>query len=401
MIRAHFSALEGEDVFLDNAGGSQVPVAVADRVRDYMLTTYVQVGADYETSLRATATVERARELVRVLMHSAGVGEVVLGPSTSALLAMLADCYGRVPDPSRNEIIVAESGHEANVGPWVRLADRGFRVVWWKVDPERQACPVEALEAMLGRKTRIVALPHVSNLLGRIDDIVTVTRMAHEAGARVVVDGVAYAPHRAMDVAEWEVDWYVCSHYKVYGPHMASLFGRHDAFAEIEGPNHFFVPKGNVPCKMELGGVLHEACAGLLGLAGYLAMLAGTDPSAPFDRAAVHRAFETMTVCERPLQERLLSYLRGKPAVKLIGPAQPGPDRVPTVSFVDARKSSREIAVAANQRRLGIRYGHFYAHRLCTALGLEPDDGVVRASLVHYNTLDEVDRLIGFLETVL
>jgi selenocysteine lyase/cysteine desulfurase len=246
-----------------------------------------------------------------------------------------------------------------------------------------------------------VALPHVSNILGRIDDLRAVCDLAHAAGARVVADGVALAPHRAMDVAAWGVDLYAFSTYKVYGPHMAALFGTHEALAEVEGPNHFFVDARDVPYKLELGGVLHEGCAGLLGLVEYLSLLAGTEPGGSIDRATVERAFALMDRCERPLTARLLDYLNGRAEVSIVGPARADDLRVPTVSFVHRDKSSKDLALAANERGLGVRYGHFYAHRLCTVLDLEPEDGVFRASMVHYNSPAEVDRLIEFLDTAL
>jgi cysteine desulfurase family protein (TIGR01976 family) len=400
-LRSQFPALGSDTVFLDNAGGSQVPAAVADRVRDYMLGTYVQLGADYELSRRASRTVDRARELARTLVGCGEPGVVAFGPSTSALLAMLADCYARAPHPTRDEIVVAESGHEANVGPWVRLEQRGYRVRWWRLDRGSWRLPTDALEELLCERTRLVALPHVSNILGRIDDLSAICRTAHGAGARVIADGVAFAPHRTMEVNAWDVDVYAFSTYKVYGPHMAALYATREALAELEGPNHFFVEPDDVPYKLELGGVLHEGCAGLLGLCDYLPLVAGAEPGGPLDRAVVERAFSRMDQLERPLTERLLEYLRGKRAVRIVGPESADANRVPTISFVHRDRSSREIALAANERGLGVRYGHFYAHRLLGALVPDPNDGVVRASMVHYNTASEVDRLIEFLDTIL
>jgi cysteine desulfurase family protein (TIGR01976 family) len=400
-VRAWFPSLESSQIFLDNAGGSQVPAVVADRIRDYMLSTYVQVGADYEASKRATETVEEARSLVSLLVNAGDAGKVAFGPSTSALFAMLADCYGRAPDPRRDEIIVCEAGHEANVGPWVRLRDRGYAVKMWRFDPETFSCPMSELKELLSERTRILAVPHVSNLLGSIDDIEEMARLAHKVGARIVVDGVAYAPHRAVDVAKWKVDWYVYSTYKVYGPHMAALYGTDDAFHELVGPNHFFIDPKEVPYKFELGGVLHEGCAGITALKDYLLFLAGCTSGEPFDRDVIERAYNTMAELELPLQKKLIDYLLAKKKIRLIGPSSIDSSRVPTISFVHESKSSKEIVLAANERGLGIRYGHFYAHRLAAAMGLEPEDGVVRASLVHYNSEEEVDRLIECLDQLL
>ena len=396
-VRAAFPALEADTVFLENAGGSQVPGVVADAVRDYMRSTYVQLGADYALSEKATAVVDRAHDFVRLLMGGEGVGEVVLGASSSALCRMLADAYLPTIRPG-DEIVVAEAGHEANIGPWLRLEAAGATIRWWRVDPETGHTSLDTLSGVLNERTRIVAFPHVSNLLGEITDVEAVTRMAHAVGARVVVDGVAYAPHRAMDVRAWGVDYYTYSIYKVYGPHMGAMFGRPEAWAEVEGPNHFFVPKGEVPYKFELGGVSHEGAAGLLASAGYLAFLAGEREAT---RDASLRAFTRMEAWERPLQEQLVGWVREHPALRIVGPDHAGEGRVATVSFLHRSKTSREVSLAANAAGFGIRHGHMYAHRLCTAMGIDPEDGVVRVSAVHYNTPAEIERLIEVLEPAL
>jgi len=398
-IRRRFPALTGPTVFFENAGGSQVPQFVVDRMRDYMLTSYVQLGAGYPLSNDATRMVDDAHRFVRTLVNGRD-GEVILGPSTSALLQMLGDCYGRVFEPGR-EIVVAQTGHEANVGPWKRLETLGAKLVWWKLDAETATCPLDRLERLLNDRTALVAFPHVSNLLGDVVDIRAITDMAHAAGARVVVDGVAYAPHRAIDVASWDVDWYAYSAYKVFGPHMAALWGRRDAVAELTGPNHFFVPDDDLPFKFEVGGPNHESCAGVLGLSDYLDFLAGGSSSKIVDRKTVERAFARMTELELPLQARLIEYLRSRSDLRIVGPVDDGVSRVPTVSFVHATKSSRSITEAVHRSGIAVRHGHMYAYHLCEALGLDPEDGVVRVSMVHYNTPGEVDRLIGVLEATL
>ena len=258
-IRSAFPALDGDLVFFENAGGSQVPAVVADRIREYMLSSYVQLGAGYELSQRATRLVDEAHDFVRILFNG-GHGEVILGPSTSALLRMLASSYARVLTAG-DEVVIAEIGHEANLGPWKSMQRFGIELKWWRMDPETCDSPIEGLAELLSERTALVAVPHVSNLLGGIVDVAEITRLAHAAGARVVVDGVAYAPHRALDVAAWGVDFYAYSTYKVYGPHMAAMWATHDALAELSGPNHFFVPDDELPYKFEEGSVTKAAPA--------------------------------------------------------------------------------------------------------------------------------------------
>lgn len=233
-VRDAFPALAQGPIFLENAGGSQVPKVVADAIHRYLLDRYVQLGAGYERSREATQTVERAHAFVRRLM-GAKSGQVILGPSTTALLHIIAHCYGDVLRPGQN-IVLAQTGHEANLGPWRLLQKRGVEIRIWPLDPSNLQCSLEALDGVLDRNTALVTFPHVSNLLGEIVDLASITARVHAMGARVVVDGVAYAPHRRMQVEEWGVDWYVYSTYKVYGPHLAALYGRADALAELTGP---------------------------------------------------------------------------------------------------------------------------------------------------------------------
>jgi cysteine desulfurase family protein (TIGR01976 family) len=417
-VRARFPALTAPDrdtVFLDNAGGAQVPQALLDRTIEAFRRGYAQLGGTYPASQRSAAAIAAARSFLRTFVHGDDIGEVVLGPSTSALCLALADAHARASTPARRarqRIVVCTGGHESNVGPWLRLADRGFEVV--EVGMRRATDAYgeddleidhDALARALDERTRLVAVHHVSNLLGRIEDVSAISRAAHEVGAEVVVDGVAFAPHRAPDVVATGADWYVLSTYKVYGPHMAMLFGRREAFEGLVGSNHFFVADDAIPGKFELGGVDHEACAGMLGVRDHFAWLAGggdrVDES--IDRATIERASETMRLLEQPAMDAMTRWLadRSGESLRTIGPVTSDPDvRMPTFSFVarDARYRSADLAREANAEGLGLRFGHFYSHRLASALGLDLEDGVVRASFVHYNDRDEVERMIDWLD---
>lgn len=398
-LRREFPALASGVVFLENAGGSQVPACVADAMHRYLRETCVQPGAGYPLSRRCAATVEAAHAFARLFV-GARSGHAILGSSTTALLNLIAAGYAQVLKPGQ-EIVLAETGHEANLGPWKRLERLGVKIRWWRVDPATFTCPLDGLRELLNERTALVALPHVSNLLGGIVDLPAVVKLAHAAGARVVADGVAYAPHRAVDVDAWEVDWYVYSTYKVFGPHMAVLYGRNDALAELPGPNHDFIPRDDLPYQFEPGGANHEGCAGLLALGDYLKLLAAVEPGAPLDRAVIETAFAHAAALEQPPTARLLEYLHGKPGVRVIGSPVADEHRVGTVSFVHDRLSSREITAAVDRSEVAIRHGHMYAHHLCLALGLPVEDGVVRVSLVHTNTMAEIERLLEVLDGVL
>jgi cysteine desulfurase family protein (TIGR01976 family) len=418
-FRAWFPALASDTVFLENAGGSQVPGVVADAMATYMTSCYVQLGAGYPESDQADAVVDGAHAFAERLMGGETAGRAALGPSTSQLVAMLAGSLAPRLGPG-DEIVAMEAGHEANLGPWVRLAEStGATLRWWKVDPSTGESSLEDLAALLGPSTRVVAAVHVSNLMGHALDAKALADVVHaHSSARVVLDGVAFAPHRAVDVEAWGVDWYVDSTYKVYGPHMAMLWGRHEAWAELTSPYHFFTHDEAVPHPFEVGGANHEGCAGLLALAPYLAEVAslgrGHAPGGPpaerltvpqlleaagaLTRGDITDAFACMEAAERPLQQRLLEWLASRPEARVIGRAVDGPERVPTIAFVVPGRRSSELASAAHAAGVALRHGHNYAHRLATAMGLDTDEGPVRVSAVHYNTPEEIERAITALD---
>jgi cysteine desulfurase family protein (TIGR01976 family) len=392
-IREKFPALTSAFAYMENAGGSQVPAAVADAVREYMLTNYVQLGAGYEQSNIATETVENAHRFMREFVSAPSDGRLVLGPSTTALIQLVANACSRAWREG-DEVVIAATNHEANIGGWLRLQERGIVVKWWPVDQETFRSEPTALEELITARTRLVALPHISNLVGQIEDVAEVVRISHAAGALVCADGVAFAPHRAVDVQQLGVDWYVFSAYKVYGPHMAVLYGQSSAFDELEGPNHSFIPNHDA-YKWELGGVSHESCAGLLALESYFGFLAEEEYGG---RVTIEKAFAAIEKLERPPESRLREWLASRSDLTIVGPVESSEQTVPTVSFVHSRLPSDHIAQYVNRSDMGIRSGHMYAVRLLEGLGIAPEPGVVRVSLVHYNTIVEVEKLIDKLE---
>ncbi|MEZ0327865.1 MAG: cysteine desulfurase-like protein [Fimbriimonas sp.] len=395
-VRNRFPALQSGFTYLENAGGSQVPASVADAIRDYMLTSYVQIGANYDASQRATQTVADAHAFMELWVNAQNNGKVILGPSATALVNIVANAYADTLQPG-DEIIIAESNHEANAGPWERLEKRGATIKFWKVDPQTYKLPLDELERLLTSKTRIVAFPQVSNLLGDTVDVQKITEFVHSKGAKVFVDGVAYAPHGVVDVTAWNVDWYVFSNYKVYGPHMATLYAQHDAIEELTGPNHFFIPKDAIPSKWELGALNHEGCAGLLGLEDYVTFLSGHQEA---NREAIVKACQTMAALEKPLTDRFLGYLANKEGVQIIGPG-PSKSAIGTISFTSRQTSNIKIVDHLIANQIGTRAGHMYALRLCQALDIDLSQGVVRLSLLHYNTREEIEKTIAVLDEVL
>ena len=399
-MRAQFPALASGFAFFENAGGSQVPAQVIERMRALMVEGYVQTTAGYPASDIVDGVVHEAKSFANVLMNGEGVGLTVIGPSTTDLLYRLSNSLAHTVRQG-DEIVVQVTNHEANIGPWVRLESAGAKVKWWGVDPETGGYDYQELRSHLSERTKIVAVAHTSNILGDILDARRVTEMAHGAGALVVVDGVAFAPHTAIDVQAIGADFYACSLYKVYGPHIALLFGTDGAWSQVRGPNHFFIEEGDLPWKFELGCQPYEALAGFLGTGEYLSFVAGRE--APlFDRATVEAAFQRMRDLEMPVQERIGNYLLSKPQVRLVGPRSAARDaRHPTFSFLHRTKASDVVVSGVNGAEIGIRYGHMYAARLCEALRAPLGTGFVRVSAVHTNTLEEADRLIEAFERAL
>lgn len=444
-LRKHFSYFDPNKklpIFMENAGGSQCPNVVIDAMSNYMRSMYVQVGAGYELSIRAKEVVESAHKFMKTFVNADEVGEVALGPSSSQLLETLSHCYFNIME-EEDEVIVHQANHEANAAPWIKLAQkRGLKLKFWEV-AEDFSSTLESLGKLLSSRTRIIAVAHVSNILGEILDLETMVKFVRQQmgsnRARVIVDGVSFAPHRAIDVAKWGVDWYVFSTYKVWGPHMAVLFGTHDAFNEIkdEMPNSYFVPSNNFSSKFELGCLNHEGCAGILALQQYLRSLAEEESSilslgasqepdlvksvqepvsaikigdsSILDRMLVEAAFRTVKLLEESLQSPLIDYLKSRSDVRIVGPPNAdGLCRVPTISFVHKSKKSNDIAQALYEKGFALRNGNMYSHRLISALcssnlmfNNDVVEGVVRISMIHYNTPSEVSYLISCLNNIL
>ncbi|KAH9044128.1 PLP-dependent transferase [Lactarius hengduanensis] len=410
VARAHFPSLLSGFVFADNAGGSQCTELVAKRIFDYLINTNAQPGADYSVSAESTRRVSAGIVAAAELLNAASSDEIVLGSSSTMNLENLARSIEG--DVLNDEEIVVTVEHEANVGPWKKLAARkGLTLKHWHpriTDPSNPyslAYDVQDLLPLITPKTRLVAFSACSNILGSIipvKNVITAARSrAAELGVRKIefsIDCVAYAPHRRMDVQDWDVDYAVFSFYKVFGPHISALYARAASLRSSVAPiTHHFLHVDTVGYKLQPGGPGYELVHGVTGVPIYLRSLT---PGGTLEAAFVASAVQESALCER-----LLGFLRGHaPRVRIVGDAHNGSSRAPTISFVVQDILSRDIVRACDATgTIGIRYGHFYAHTLVDELvpKIDINDGVVRVSLVHYNTVDEVDRIIDVLRGVL
>lgn len=399
-VQRNFPALGQGQVYLDNAGGSQVARQVAERLTDYLFTANVQLGASYAASVRAGEMVQEGRQALATLFNASRPEEVVMGATTTQLFDQLARALVQTWEPG-DEVIVTGFDHEANIGPWKKLADKGIVIREWAMPSGADHPDLDDLKALMSDRTRLVAVTHASNIYGTINDVRAIADLVHAGGALLCVDGVAYAPHRAVDVQALGADFYAFSVYKVYGPHFAALYGRYDLLLAAGNINHSFFPTDKVPQKFEPGNASYELAYSCLGVIDYFEALAQAHGINSKGRAAVEAAFGLIARHEEALSQRLLAYLAARDDVTIIG--DPSPDaarRVPTISFVIHGQSSDAVVRAVDPTGIGIRFGDFYSRGLVQSLNLSNPDGVIRVSAVHYNTVDEIDRLIARLEEI-
>lgn len=397
-VRSQFPALSSGYAYLDNAGGSAVLKPVADRITDYLLNSAVQLGASYSESVAAGERVMEARKSVAQFINARYPEECVMGGSTTHLLQIL--CRAIAPSiQTGDEIIVTNCDHEANIGPWVRLCEeRGATLRVWPVDAQSMELELGDLDALLNEKTRFVAMTHASNILGSVNPVAEVARRVHAVGGQLCVDAVAYAPHRLVDVQASGADYYVFSFYKTFGPHFAVMWGKREALLELPSLNHFFIGKEVIPYKLQPGNLNYELSYGCIGISDYLIDIGRRLGASGTDRQLMQAAFDAFEVQEDLLAETLLAFLRETPGVRIIGKSRVTEgDRVPTISFVVEGIQSEAIVRRVDNHRMGIRFGDFYARRLIEQLGLTPYGGVVRVSIAHYNTVDELNRLVEHL----
>ena len=402
-VRQHFPALSGDWVFFDNAGGSQILQPVVDRINKYLLTSNVQHGASYSISQLAQERLAEATRAMAAFINAKNPSEVIMGSSTTMLIRILSICLGNWFKPG-DEIIVTNCDHEANIGPWVDLEKQGLKIKFWQINPESLELHLDDLAPLMNKRTRLVAMTHVSNILGTINPIKNITEFVHDHGALICVDGVAYAPHRKIDVQALNVDFYAFSCYKVFGPHHAVMFGKHELLLELPGFNHYFVDSTNIPYKFQPGSVNYELSYGMLGLIDYLdelAVLHSNHQILDDLSKRITYTFELITEYEEFIGARLLDYLNSTPNVHLVGHQTADSQvRVPTISFTVDKMNSASIPPEVDKHNIGIRYGDFHSKRFIKDLGLAENSGVVRVSMAHYNTTEEVDRLIDVFDKI-
>ncbi len=405
-LRAQFPSLaltlDGHPaVFFDNPGGTQVPSAVVEAVTDYYRGSNANVGGAFATSRRTDAVVAGARQAMADLLNATGPETIVFGSSMTALTFHLARSFAEAIKPG-DEVVVTTLDHDANVTPWTDLEAAGAVVRVVDIHPEDGTLDMESFQSVLSARTRLVAVTSASNAIGTMPDVARIIGMAHAAGALVFVDAVQFAPHAPVDVQALDCDFLACSAYKFFGPHMGVLYGKAEHLTRLT-PHKVRPSKDAIPYRWESGTLNHEGLAGVSAAVDYLAGIGerfgepGTDR-----RQALKAAMAAIRGYEQTLSKRLLEGLQGIGDITVYGLTDTARlnERLPTVAFTWPRLTPRATAEYLAARGFCVWSGNYYALGLMERLGLEGHGGAVRVGLAHYNTMEEVDRLVAALQDV-
>jgi cysteine desulfurase family protein (TIGR01976 family) len=397
-VRSSFPALHRapEFIFFDNAAGAQIPQIVFDAVNRHLLDCNVQRGGRYAKSQEVDATIARGRQSVADLLNARDPSEIAFGMNATSFIRLVSEALGQTLQP-RNEIIITDMDHEANIATWLALERNGAKFVWWKMREDANL-HAEDLKPLLSSRTRLVACSVTSNATGSIVDVAAAAKLAHDVGAEIFLDCVHYGPHGLIDVQAFDCDYLVCSGYKIFSPHMGFLWGRRELLQKLPTFREDFIPD-EPPGKIEAGTFIYENVAGMEAAVCYLEglgkILANNDArsAAHSRRANLVRAMNAIRDYEASLSREMLRVLRNCGATLFgIDQEQRVGERVPTLCFNLAKISPARVTTTMANAGIGIRDGHMYSPRLMRRLGLSLDAGAVRASLVHYNTIDEIHK---------
>lgn len=399
-IRSQYPVFSNPDTarwaMFENAGGSYVPRQVIDRLNDFFKFTKVQPYGPFEASIAAGKAMDAAYRCMAALLN-ADAEELTLGPSTTMNFYVLAQAAAPLLGPG-DEIIVTNQDHEANIGCWRRLENRGAVIREWRIDPETGELAIDDLKALISARTRLVCFTLCSNIVGTMNDVAAICGIAHEAGALAIGDGVSFAPHQILDVAVSGLDMYLFSTYKTFGTHVGVMWGKKSVLERLEPQGHYF--NADKPhYAFNPAGPLHAEIAALAGVGEYIETIYGHH----FENGAISlhdkavRVFDLFADHESRLANRVLGAIAALPGARIIGRAAATPgSRAATIAFVPKGKRPSEAVATLVEKGLALRNGHFYAVRCLEALGIEDvEEGVIRISLVHYNTEEEVARLVA------
>src|SRR5213080_223432 len=383
--------------FLDGPAGTQVPKQVIQAIEDYLVSANANTCGAFETSRRNDAMIASTRAAMADFFNC-HPGEVVFGQNMTTITFALARAIGR-EFKAGDEIVVTTLDHDANVAPWQALQERG--VVVRQVDIHEEDCTLDFddLRRKITPKAKVVAVGYASNMVGTINRVAEITKLAHAAEALMFVDAVHFAPHGLVDVKALDCDFLVCSPYKFFGPHLGTLYGKREHLERFK-PYKVRPATDVSPESWETGTQVQELIAGIAAAVDYMAELGRhCDSTAKNRREALHAAYRETVPYERSLFTRMLNGLQAIRGVKVYGITDPKRfnERCSTISLRVGKHHPTEIAKFLGDRGIFTWDGNFYAMNLSERLGVEPKGGVLRIGLVHYNTADEVERLLKAL----
>jgi cysteine desulfurase family protein (TIGR01976 family) len=405
-VRAQFPSLSQTvnghpAAFLDGPGGTQVPQRVIDAISNYLSRDNANTGGAYSTSRRTDAMIAEARAAMADFLHCAA-DEVVFGPNMTTLTYAMSRAIGRELKPG-DEIVVTRLDHDANCSPWLQMAeDRGVTVRWAEIHDEDCTLDLADLASKINSNTKLVAAGYASNAVGTINPVKEIVALAHKAGALAYIDAVHYTPHGLIDVQALDCDFLVCSTYKFFGPHMGVLYGKREHLQRYR-PYKVRPLTDAIPNCWEWGTMTHELIAGITACVEYFAdMGRHVRPEVQTRRAAIEAAYAAIHEHERALLDRVMTGLKKIPGAKIYGITDPArfEQRCATLAVRIEGHTPLELATQLGDRGFFTWDGNYYALNLTEHLDVENSGGFLRTGLVHYNTVEEVDRLLAALREI-
>jgi cysteine desulfurase family protein (TIGR01976 family) len=400
-VRSQFPSLSREvnghqAAFLDGPGGTQVPQRVIAAISDYFITHNANTGGAYATSQETDQVIAGARSAMADFL-GCNADEIVFGPNMTTLTFAISRAIGRELKAG-DEILLTHLDHDANISPWRALEECGVKIQFADINEHDCTLNIENLARKITPRTRLVAVGYASNAVGTINDVKTIIRLAHDAGAMAYIDAVHYAPHGPIDVRELDCDFLACSTYKFFGPHMGVLCGKREHLTRLQ-PYKVRANTNAVPQRWEWGTLNHECIAGITACVAYLAELGRSVASCSDRRQTLMSAYRAIQTHERKLMDRMLRGLREIPGLHLYGIRDPArlESRCPTFAVRIDGHTPLELATELGERGVYTWDGNYYAINLTERLGVEQSGGFLRIGLVHYNTEEEVDRVLDGL----
>jgi cysteine desulfurase family protein (TIGR01976 family) len=411
LIRQQFPSLDRPAIFLDNPAGTQIAKPSLDRINRYLLEHNANHGGLFETSYKSDEILHEAHVAMADFLNASRPEEIIFGNNMTTLTLHMSRSLARNLKEGDN-VLVTRLDHDANISPWMLIAeDRGCNLIWVDIDVEQGTLNLDDFVRALEQKPKIAAFGYASNLLGTINPVKKLTKMAKDAGAIVYIDAVQYAPHGPIDVQDIGCDFLVCSSYKFFGPHAAALYGKYDLLNELKA--YRVRPASNeLPYKFETGTQNHEGIAGVLGALEYLEWLGkefGAEQESAWKEAGfsgrrldLKKGMSAMQVYETELSRELIRIIESVPGTRIHGITDLNRlgERVPTVSFTLGGKRPDQIAEAIGKRDIYVWNGHNYALAIVERMGLLEAGGMIRVGPVHYNTKEELQQFGEVLEKV-